>query len=192
MKLFRLTALASVCLGLVLALASCEKDDEKNKVHFHAKSDIPATGAQIAPTQSPSAATGKLSVSYDDRTKVLNYSISWSGLSDSVIAIRLNGPAPSGYAALDPTFTGANPTAVATSPYKTLQIFTGTAPRSLYPATGSYTGSVNVDNVKIREQDILNGLYYFTIHSKTTLPISGQGAFLYRWFGEIRAQVIFQ
>ena len=192
MRLFRLTVLASLSIAMIGGFSSCEKDSEKEKVNFYTKSDIPMTGAQIAPAQSPSTGSGKLTVSYDKRGRVLNYKLSWTGLSDSVIAIRLNGPAPLGYSALDPTFTGANPTAFTTSPYKVIQIFTGTAPKALYPATGSFTGSVNIDDVKVREQDLLNYLYYFTIHTKTSLPVAAPGNFLYRWFGEIRGQVVFQ
>lgn len=192
MRLSRLTVLALVSIALLAGFASCEKDSEKDKVNLYTKSDIPMTGAQIAPSPSPSTGTGKLSVTYDKRGKVLNYTLSWTGLSDSVIAIRLNGPAPAGFSALDPTFTGANPTAYATSPYKVIQIFTGTAPKAMLPSTGSYTGSVNIDDVKVREQDLLNYLYYFTVHTKTTLPVPAPGSFLYRWFGEIRGQVKFQ
>lgn len=198
MRLFRLTVLGSLSIALLAGLASCEKDSEKEKVNYYAKSDIPMTGAQIAPTPSPSTGTGKLSVTYDKRGKVLNYTLSWTGLSDSVIAIRLNGPAPTGYSALDPTFNPptnpvpANWGLYTTTPYKVIQVFTGTAPKALYPATGSFTGSINIDDVKVRELDLLNNLYYFTIHTKTMLPVAAPGSYLYRWFGEIRAQVVFQ
>lgn len=195
MKWFSLTALTTICLGLITGLSSCEKDSEKDKVNLYQKSDIPMTGAQVAPNGTPSAGLGQLSVSYDRRAKQLNYSFSWSGLSDSVVAIRVNGPAPIGYPAVNPAFTGANPTSYATTPYVVLQQFTGqtSAPfRPLYPSSGSYSGTLQVDNVKVREQDLLNGLYYITIHTKTILPVASPGNLYYRRFGEIRGQIVWQ
>lgn len=195
MKLTQLTALALLCFVLSASFSSCEKDSEKDKMYAYSKSDIPITGAQIAPSPSPTSGLGTLSVSYDKRGKLLNYTINWSGLSDSVVAIRINGPAPVGFSALNAAFTGANPTLYTTTPYIVLQQFTGatTAPfKPLYPSMGSYTNVLQVDDVKVKEQDLLNGLYYVTIHTKTILPIAAPGSFLYRWFGEIRAQIRFQ
>lgn len=194
MKLFKLTALALLCLALTSSITSCEKDSEKDKVNAYSKSDIPVTGAQVAPVASPTTGLGNLSVSYDKRVGIINYSLTWSGLSDSVVAIRICGPAPVGYPVLNPSFTGANPTSYTTTPYIVLQEFTGgtSAPfKPLYPSTGSYTGTLLVDGVKVRQQDLLNGLYFVTVHTKTMLPVSGSGAFLYRWFGEIRGQIRF-
>ena len=194
MKLFKLTALASLCFALFVGLSSCEKEAEKKKVNFYTKTDIPGTGAQIAPTPSPSAGLAKLSVDYDKRTKILNYTISWSGLSDSVIAIRINGPAPRGYSALATPFNVAagDSTSFFTTPYIVIQQTTGTPPRPLAPSTGSFTGTLLIDGVRAKEQDLLNQYYYVTLHTKTTLPVPGASRFFYRWFGEVRAQVVFQ
>jgi CHRD domain len=194
MKLFKLTVLASLCFALFMGLSSCEKDSEKDKANLHIKTDIPVTGAQIVPA-SPSPGTGKLSINYDRRNKVLNYTITWTGLSDSVVAIRINGPAPSGFSALNTSFTGASPTLYTTTPYIVIQQFTGatTAPfKPLYPSTGSFSGTLSVDGVKVKEQDLLNNLYYFTIHTKTVLPGSPPASLFFRWYGEIRAQINFQ
>ena len=153
------------------------------------------TGAQVAPNGTPSSGLGTLTVSYDRRERLLNYTISWSGLSDSVVAVRVNGPAPIGFPALNPAFTGASPTSYTTTPYVVLQQFTGqtSAPfRPLYPSSGSYTGTLQVDGVKVKEQDLLNGLYYVTLHTKTILPVASPGNLYYRWFGEIRGQIVWQ
>lgn len=197
MKLLRLTAFGSLCLGLFISFTSCEKEEEKKKGYLFTKSDIAMTGAQIAPVPSPSTGTGKLNVSYDKNTKILTYSMNWSGLSDSVIAIRISGPAPTGYAAIDPTFAPTTSTAAlyTTTPYIVLQQFTGTTTspiRALYPSTGSYSGTLQMDGVKGVEQNLMNGQYYVTIHTKTfTGTPPATSAFLYRWFGEIRAQITF-
>ncbi len=195
MKFFQLTALAIVCSGLSLGFSSCQKDDQKDQTNIYQKSNIPVTGAQVAPAGTPTAGIGALSVSYDKRQKLLKYTISWSGLSDSVVALRINGPAPIGYPSLNPAFTGASPTLYTTSPYVNLQMFAGgtTAPfRPLYANTGSYTGTLAVDGVKVKEQDLLNGLYFITIHTKTILPGTAPDNLYYRWFGEIRGQIVWQ
>jgi len=194
MKLLKLTSLGLLSFALFMGLSSCEKESERKKVNVYTKSDIPGTGAQIAPTPSPSTGLAKLSVNYDKRTKVLNYTISWSGLSDSVIAVRLNGPAPVGYSALKLPFTVAagDSTNFNTTPYIVLQQATGTAPRALLPSTGSYTGSYAMDEVTGKEMNLLNQYYYVTLHTKTTLPVPGASRFFFRWFGEVRAQVVFQ
>ena len=178
-----------------MIFSACEKDSEKDKANLYQKSDIPVTGAQVAPNGTPSSGLGTLTVSYDRRERLLNYTISWSGLSDSVVAVRVNGPAPIGFPALNPAFTGASPTSYTTTPYVVLQQFTGqtSAPfRPLYPSSGSYTGTLQVDGVKVKEQDLLNGLYYVTLHTKTILPVASPGNLYYRWFGEIRGQIVWQ
>lgn len=194
MKLFKLTALGSLSFALFMGLSSCEKESERQKINLYTKTDIPGTGAQIAPNPSPSTGTAKLSVSYDKRTKILNYTIAWSGLSDSVIAIRINGPAPKGYSALNTAFTvaPADSSSFNTTPYTVIQATTGTSSRPLAPASGSFTGTLFIDDVKAVEQDLLNQYYYITLHTKTTLPVPGASRFFFRWFGEVRAQIVFQ
>lgn len=194
MKLFKLTVLASLCFALFLGLSSCEKEAEKKKVNYYTKTDIPGTGAQIAPTPSSSAGTAKLSVNYDKRTKMLNYTVTWSGLTDSVIAVRINGPAPVGYSAIKSPFTvaAADSTSFNTTPYIVIQQTTGVSPRPMAPSSGSFTGSLLIDGVRAKEQDLLNQYYYVTLHTKTTLPVAGASRFFFRWFGEVRAQIVFQ
>jgi len=194
MKLFKLTASACLCFTLFMGLSSCEKDEEKDKVNLYVKTDIPGSGAQIAPTPSPSAGTAKLSVDYDKRTRILNYAITWSGLTDSVIAIRINGPAPVGYSAFRTPFNVAagDSSSFNTTPYIVLQQATGSSPRAMAGASGSYTGTLTVDDLKVKEQDLLNQYYYVTLHTKTILPVPGAARFLFRWFGEVRAQIVFQ
>ena len=190
MKFLKLTAFSLLSLALVVSFTSCEKDSEKDRVNLYTKSDIVISGANIFPA-SPSPAVGKLSVKYDKRTKNLDYSLTWTGLSDSVIAIRINGPAPLGYNSLNAAFTGASPTSFATTPYNVIQAFVGTT-KALYPSTGSFSGTLSVDGFKVKEADLLNNLYYVTIHTKTILPGSAPNNLFFRWYGEIRAQIVFQ
>jgi len=194
MKLFKQTAWAALTIALFINLTSCEKQEDREKDNIYAKSDIPGTGAQIAPVPSPSTGTAKLSVNYDSRAKTLNYSISWTGLTDSVIAIRLNGPAPIGYSALNRTFAVApgDSNSFNTMPYTALQQIIGASSRALYPKDGSYTGSVQIDDIVLKEEDLLNQYYYITLHTKTYLPVAGASRFFFRWFGEVRAQIVFE
>src|SRR5689334_419916 len=98
MKLLKLTALCSLLLCLLIT-SSCEKEAEQKKVNVYSKTDLIMTGAQSRPI-STSTATGNLSVYYDKRTKQLNYTITWTGLSGAPTSIAMYGPAPEGYAAL--------------------------------------------------------------------------------------------
>lgn len=164
MKLLKLTAL---CFSLfaILLTSSCEPENELKKVNVFTKDDLRMTGAQNRPI-STSNATGSLSVYYDKRTKYLNYRISWTGLSGAPTGIGMYGPVPEGYMALTPTLTPATPVFSAST--------TGLT------ASGSISGFILVDDVAIKEQSLLNYLYYFSIR---TAAWPG---------GEIRAQVKFQ
>lgn len=166
MKLFKLTVLASLCLGLSAGILSCEKDAEKDRVNVYTKSDIPLTGAQVAPVPSASTATGQLTVYYDKRIRSLNYTITWAGLSGNPTGIGIFGPAPAGYVALTPA--GALAPAVQTISTSNLT------------ANGTYSGSLVVDGVVVNEEVLLSNLYYIRI-ATAAYPA-----------GEIRAQIKFQ
>jgi len=193
MKTFKLIVLTAVCFALIITLPACEKQPDREQPDFYTKDNIPGTGAQIAPVASPSTGTASLSISYDRKAKLLNYIITWTGLSDSVIAVRVSGPSPAGYSALRLPFVVAagDSSSINTTPYIVLQQNTGTASRALAPASGSFTGALTVDGYKVTEENLLNQFYYVTLHTKTILPIPGAGRFLYRWFGEVRAQIAF-
>lgn len=162
MQFPKLTAFLSSVFILTTVLVSCEKDAEKNKVSEFVKTDIAMTGAQETPGN-PSPATGSLDVYYHKGNKVLNYTFRWSGLTDTIVGIHIHGLAPTGYAAaiVQNILTTKNE---AGFPYR----------------GGSYTGTLIVDGAKVKEQDLLNHLYYVNIHTKTYPG------------GEIRGQIRFQ
>lgn len=169
MKFLKLTALIPVSLALCTVLSSCEEDSELDRVNAYVKTDIPLTGAQVAPVPTNSTAIGSLDVGYDKRHKVLNYDLTWTGLRDTIIGVTIFGPAPVGYASASvkqavPAFTADLKANQRNFPY----------------AGGSYKGSVNVDDVVVKEQDLLNFYYYIVIRTKA-FPT-----------GEIRAQIKFQ
>ncbi|RYY62618.1 MAG: CHRD domain-containing protein [Chitinophagaceae bacterium] len=193
MNLLKLTACILFSFVTLISISSCEKESEKRKSNLYIKSDIPFTGAQIKPVSSPSAGTGTMDVWYDKRDGVLNYAIRWSGLSDSIIAIRISGPAPIGFNTVNPAFNPAPASfnAYSTTPYLSTQTFLGSSPKALYPSSGTFSGSIFVDGAKVKEEDVLSGQYYVTLHTKTVLPIAPPGSYLFRWLGEVRAQIAF-
>lgn len=162
MQLPKLTAFSSLVFFIAMGLVSCEKDAEKDKVAEYLKTEIAMTGAQETPANA-SPATGSLDVYYHKGNRVLNYTFRWSGLSDTIVGIHIHGLAPSGYAAaiVQNILTTKNE---AGFPYR----------------GGSYTGTLLIDGSKIKEEDLLNHLYYVNIHTKT---FPG---------GEIRGQIRFQ
>jgi hypothetical protein len=166
MKLLKLTAYLSFLFAILLT-TSCEKEAELQKVNLYTKSDIIMNPSQTRPVATSPNASGLLSVSYDKRANFLNYTIQWFTLTGAPTGIGLYGPAPAGYIALTPAGAPA-------APIWALPSVTGLT------ASGKISGSIQIDGVALKEQTLLNGLYYFSIR---TAAWPG---------GEIRTQVIFQ
>lgn len=157
MRWIKLTASAALLFSFLMLIGSCQRDDETDKESIYSKKGIVMSGAQETPSN-PTSATGTMDVSYDKGTKILTYSVTWSGLTGNAIAAHVHGLAPVGYAApVVQTFSGLT-----------------SAP------SGTYSSSLLIDGVAIREVDLLNGLYYINIHT-ATYPN-----------GEIRGQIKFQ
>ena len=187
MKFVKLTAFFFL---FILAFAACDEGLSKSETS-RVQTGIPVTAAQNVPSL-PTPGSGTLDLEYTPVNKILNYTITWSNLTDSVIAIRINGPSPKGYNSVNTAFTGANPTAPATTPHVVVQEFLGTSTKALYAKSGSYSGTLLIDGVKVKEELLLAGLYYFTIHTKTIIPspATPPTSLAYRWIGEIRAQIV--
>jgi CHRD domain len=167
MKLIKLIAFPLLITSL-FTLGSCERDAEQKKTTDYERKNIPLTGAQVAPA-SASAALGTMDVYYSKETRVVNWSVSWSGLSGPVTSMHVHGLAPSGFT-------------TATIVQNIIAASNGIAtPNSaLYGATSKFTGTLFVDGVAVKEQDVLNGMYYIDIHTAAYTN------------GEIRGQIIFQ
>ena len=174
MQFLKLTILSSLLFAFALSFTSCEKEDEKKKGgSIFSKTEIPVTGAQSVPA-TPSTATGSLSVTYNKASRQLSYTVTWTGLTDTIRAIEIYGPAPTGYGSAtvkqaSPGFSSNLKTNQANFPYQ----------------AGSYTGSLFADEVVIKELDILNHLYYLSIRTKAYGAAPGAP-------GEIRGQIRFQ
>lgn len=184
MRLLKLTA-----LFCSIVLAACDKELTERETTI--VKTLPVTSTQNIPVL-PTGGSGEVSFDYTPANKAVNYKITWSNLTDSVIAIRINGPSPAGYNSLNPSFTGANPTSPSTTPHVVVQEFVGTAIKALYGKSGSFTNTLFIDGVKVKEDLLKEGLYYFTIHTKTIIPSPAvpPASLAYRWIGEIRGQLI--
>ena len=170
MKLLKLTASSLLLLGFVLGFSSCERDAEQKIQTDFSKSGIVLTGANETPATA-STAIGSMDVYYTRETRILSYTVKWSGLTDSVLLMHIHGLAPTGFAAgvVQNIVTASN------------GIFnqkTGT--KFTYAKSGTLSGTLLVDGVVVKENDLLNGQYYMNIHTNTYPS------------GEIRAQIIFQ
>ena len=125
---------------------------EKDNIYY---GTITMTGAQETPPVTTTA-TGTIEANYNRLSKTLSYSLNFSGLTDSATMAHIHGLGEAGVAAL---------------PVQTFNNF----PRR---KAGSYSGTLLVDGVKIKEEDILGNRYYINIHSKTYTN------------GEIRGQLV--
>ncbi|MER3498755.1 MAG: hypothetical protein C4308_09040 [Chitinophagaceae bacterium] len=163
----KLTALFSFILGLAVLLPSCKEDDIYLHENIFSKQNIPMNGSQVVPPNS-SIATGSLNVEYNRREKTLSYTIRWENLSGAPTSIAIYGLADAGFLA-PPAPLGPFTNGIA-------QTITG------FPTTitGSYSGTLYVDGVLIRETDLLNGKYYVLIRT-AAFPA-----------GQIRGQIDFR
>jgi len=168
MKLIKLTVLSS--LFATALFTSCKSDSDIKNITEYSKSGIVLSGANETPAN-PSTATGTMDVFYTRETRILSYTVNWSGLADSVLLMHIHGLAPSGFTA-SPVQTIVG-TSNSIFPQKTSGKYT-------FAKTGKISGTLLIDGVAVKEIDLLNGQYYMNIHT-TTYP-----------GGEIRGQIVFQ
>lgn len=145
MKLIQLTAFSLLSFAALVVLGSCEKSAEAKIGTHYTKTGIPMSGAQVVPT-STSPALGFMDIFYIKGTKLLNYKVTWSGLTGNPTGFGLYGPAPSGF--------GLPPT----TPLQTISV-TGMT------ASGTYSGTLLVDGFTVKEDMVLSGLYYIAIRT---------------------------
>lgn len=166
MKLIKLTVFVSLLLSSMTLFTSCEPDAEQKKTTDFQKTGIIMSSAQEVPANS-STALGTMDVFYTRETRILSYSVNWTGLTGPVTNMHIHGLAGPGFNApvLQNIITASN------------GIF---APGSSFGATGKVSATLLVDGVYIKEADLLNGNFYINIHT-TANP-----------GGEIRGQIKFQ
>ena len=156
MRSNKLTFLFSLLVPVFILLSSCRPEELISPQTTYSKRSIMMTGAQEVPAV-PTTGFGLMNVSYSKVTKVLSYDFTWSDLTGPVTVAHVHGLAPIGYTA------------------GFIQLFTGIAAS----ATGKYSGTLLVDGVRVKEEDLLNGLYYINLHTSTYPG------------GEIRGQIHF-
>ncbi len=165
MKLPKLTVLSLVVCSSLL-LSSCERDAEMKRTTDFEKKGIILSGAQEAPPNNTSTALGKMDVFYSKGLRTLTFSVDWSGLTGPVTAMHIHGLAPTGFS------TGIVQTLSTSAIVR--------CPTSSTTACGRYAGTMQVDGFVVKEEDLINGMYYVNLH---TAAFPG---------GEIRGQIRFQ
>ena len=91
-------------------------------------------------------ATGTMSVSYNNLTKTLTYSVNYSALNTNPTAIHVHGLG-------SPGFKGPH-----------VQVFTSGFTNTS-AGVGTFSNSLFVDGVVIKEEDLLAGQYYIDLHT---------------------------
>lgn len=145
MKWIKLTVLSSILFAFLIQSSSCEPDEELKKTFLYQRTNIPLTGAQETPPVN-TGATGSMDVSYNKTTRLLNYTVRWTGLSGNPTLMHIHGLAPVGFQA------------------GVVQTILG-APSSAFLASGTYSGNFLADGVVVKEENLLNGFYYMNIHT---------------------------
>ena len=154
----------AVLIVLTLLLAGCEKwkdifhkEKEKEKKVYSGE-NLPMSGLQEVP-QRETLAKGWIDARYEKESKMLKFTVKWQDLTGIPVGSHIHGVAPKGVnAGIKYDFTPLLPKAVG----------------------GTFTNSVVVDGVSIKEDSLLKGYYYINIH---TPKFPG---------GEIRGQLEFK
>lgn len=157
MKNFKHIFVCTLISSFVL-LSACTKDDNEDNQKIYTAKGLELSGAQEVPVRDTKA-YGTMDVSYDKTTRMLQYNIAWFNLTGNPIGSHIHGTAPRGVNA----------------PIK--HDFTPLLPKTV---SGTFSNSVMVDGVAIKEDSLLLGFYYFNIHTPT---FPG---------GEIRGQIEFK
>jgi hypothetical protein len=151
--------LLSLSTVLLFALVSCKK--ESSTVPLTRKF-APLDGVQMVPSKS-GVGSGNMDLVYNKSTKILSYTVRWNSLTGPVVGIGIFGRAARGFVTGNAiqSFTFAPPTA---------------AP---LPTQGSYSNTLLVDQVTVKEAELLAGEYYMMVITATNQT------------GEIRGQIEF-
>ena len=134
-----------ICL---FAASSCTTDKLTEEVYT--VSNLPISGLQEVP-QRQTSGNGTMDFVYNKDLRTLSYTIRWNSLTGPVLQAHIHGTAVKGVNA------------------GILQDWTSSIAKTV---AGTYTGSVLIDGVVFREEDLLLGRYYVNIH--TTLYTGGE------------------
>ena len=163
MKFLRISALV---LSFSMLLTACKRDTEFTKVTEFRKNGVAMTGALNVP-QTPSTGLGTMDIWYSKETRILTYTLNWSGLTGAVSSASIMGPAPTGF-----------PSATVVQNLSTSAIIRCATVANT--SCGTYKGTMLVDGFVVTEENLLNGVYYLTLRTAS-----------YPATGEIRGQIKF-
>jgi hypothetical protein len=194
MKKLKITGLASILFLSTMLIASCDKENEDEAtVYTNNNIQLKASNVVVTPNivLPPTVGKGTMQASYDKSTKLLSYTITWDTLTTAPIAIHIHGITDSGLIALPSPLGpyGIDSFRVSQTPAVWVKYVGGIAQKVNLPTTpapkkaGSLTGQLFVDEIVIKETDLLDGKFYVDIHTSSS-P-------LFIAFGEIRGQITF-
>jgi hypothetical protein len=154
-RLIRLPSFLLLFSAIAL-ISSCEEDMVADPSVFLA-TGLELAGGQEVPVVSTTG-SGTLDARYDRNIKELLVTFAWANLSDSVTGMHIHGPAVRGV---------SGPVVVPFTNFSRNR-------------SGTYSATVLVDEVTLKEIELLRGEYYLNIHTKS-FPA-----------GELRGQIVFE
>lgn len=128
----------------------CDKDKDNDENRYELSG--PASGTQERPTPVTTPATGNISGTYQKDSKILDYTITWNGLTANPSAMHFHGPA---------------------GPEESVPPVIGIMG---FPMTATGTHSDRDTLTAEQETQLLSGKWYYNIHTPTypTGEIRGQ------------------
>lgn len=145
-----------IALAFFVSVIACKKTSDKVDNNIVAKSNIVMEGSQEVPAKNTSA-TGSTDVSYNKTTKVLTYTIKWYNLTGNPTGMHFHSPCLRG---------------------STAGVIVPISGFTAAPS-GSISGSVTLDGITQKEEELLGGKWYSNIHTAMNPG------------GEIRGQIEF-
>ena len=119
-------------------LSSCAKDRDTTIQN----NNVVMNSAQVVPPAT-SAGVGRTEMTYNYKTNILSYKITWNGLGSAVTAIHIHGIADIG------------------QPAPIIQNLTGFSTAT----SGSISNTLLVDEVIVKQDVLLAGKYYVDVHT---------------------------
>lgn len=145
--------LLSFAVLSLFIFGSCTTDKLTDEIYT--VNNLPIDGLQENP-QRLTSGNGTMDFVYNRDTRLLSYTIRWNSLTGPVVQAHIHGTAQKGVNA------------------GVLQDWTASISKTI---AGTYTGSVLIDGVVFKEEELFLGRYYVNIH---TALYTG---------GEIRGQI---
>ncbi|CAN5907671.1 CHRD domain-containing protein [soil metagenome] len=130
-------SLSALFISLLLLSASCEKEDPAPSPE-EMFSNIAITGAQEAPNPVTTNASGTFNGTFNKNTKILTYTISYSGITPTAMHFHKGAPG--------------------TAPASNVVLPITTAPSPISSSTPALTAE--------QEADLVAGNWYVNIHSQ--------------------------